>query len=174
MKALLALIVLAISGWAAEQDGIDPKDPPAFCGVPEKHHVIKQSSDPSRLQDGKARIYILWQGLRWRTWFGQCKVALNGSWVAVLSINSYTYIDVEPGKLRFCAAGSFGRNTLAPTWRSLMFLNATAGDTHYVECSPGGDELGAPEPTLSELDEKAGQKIVSKSRRVTFTIKKKE
>lgn len=173
MKALIALIVLTMSGWAAEKDGQDPTDPPAFCGVPQKHQVIKQTSDPGRLQDGKARIYIVWRGLRWRSWLGQCKVALNGSWVAVLSANSYTSVDVEPGKLRFCAAGAFGRKTISPTWRSLMFLNATAGDTHYVECSPGGDDLGASEPTISEWDQKSGQNMVSKSRQVTFTIKKK-
>jgi hypothetical protein len=112
--------------------------------------------------------------MRWRWWRSQCKVALNGSWVAVLTTNTYSSIDVSPGKLRFCSAGDFFRDEVAQTWRSLLFLHAKAGETHYLECHPGGDDAGALDPTLSELTESEGRKAIAQSRQVRFEPKRKE
>jgi hypothetical protein len=109
--------------------------------------------------------------MRWRWWKAQCKVALDGAWVAVLSPNTHSVVDVKPGKLRFCAAGNVLSREIGPTWRSLLFLHATAGETYYIECSPGGDNAGVGEPTLSEPEQRQGKKAISKHRRVTFESK---
>jgi len=167
MSLHLAILLLASSCQARSAE-LPAEEHPPFCGKPEKHQVIQdQRGEPAPFPKDKARVYLFWRGARWR-WLGvQCKVALNGKWVAVLSPNTYSAIDVEPGKLRFCAAG----NRLQPTWRSLLFLHARVGETYYIECSPGGDELGANDPTLSEPEPAEGMNTVSKSRLVTFDVK---
>jgi hypothetical protein len=163
----LGALLLALSGLAAALED-EASGQPHFCGNPEKHQVIdsRRRPEPGIIPKGKARIYMYWRGARWR-WLGvQCKVALHGSWVAVLSPNTFSMIDVEPGNLKFCGAS----NRMAPTWRSLLFLHATAGETYHVNCSPGGDQLGVSEPTLSEPEQAEGRKAVSGSRLVTFRL----
>ena len=170
------LLQASLSGRnKAESDSSSPGQP-AFCGPQDqKLEVIREpeGSRPPPLASGKARIHIFWRGSRFRIWKGaQCRVALNGAWVAALAKNTYSIIDVEPGKLRLCSSNdlTFG-DDMKPTWRSLMFLYASPGDSHFIECSPGGDTMGMTEPALSEVDEATGVKIVSKQQLVKFRVK---
>lgn len=170
-KSHVGVLLFALTGMAVAAGRSGPDEPPAFCGGVEKHRVVGQKMAPGPLPEGSARVYLFWKGMAWRWLRTQCKVALNGRWVAVLSPNTYSVIDVKPGRLRFCAAGAAMATYLAPTWRSLLFLHATAGETHYVECSPGGDDVGAGEPTLSEPEQTDAGKSVTKLRRVSFESK---
>lgn len=86
----------------------------------------------------------------WRWWRARCKVPLGGSCVAGLSPNPYSVLDVSPGMQKFCGAIMISKYAIAPTWRSLRSLHAEAGKNYYIECSPGLDDSGASEPTLSE------------------------
>lgn len=167
MNAYLGVLMIALSGLGATAEDQALRQPP-FCGNLQKHQVLRtQVSAPGVLAKNKARIYMYWRGARLR-WLGrQCKVALNGTWVAVLSPNTYSVIDAEEGNLKFCGAS----NVLSPTWRSLLFLHATGGETYFVECSPGGDAWGASDPTLSETEQEESWKAVSRLRVVTFRLK---
>lgn len=167
---ICVLLFAAVVGLARAEPGSgDPQ--PDFCGSPEKHRVVEENRGPQTLRDGNARVYIYWRGLRWRWWSAQCKVALNGSWVAILNPNTYSVLDVDPGTQKFCGAGVVTGHFMSPTWRSLLFLHAEAGKTYYIECSPGADDMGATEPTLSEPKPADGQAAISKCRRVTFQVK---
>ena len=163
--------------WGRNKAETDPvlSGQPAFCGPQDqKLEVIREPEGirPTPPASGKARIHIFWRGSRFRIWKGaQCRVALNGAWVAALAKHTYSIIDVEPGKLRMCSSNdlTFG-DDMKPTWRSLMFLYASPGDSHFIECSPGGDTMGMTEPALSEVDEATGVKIVSKQQLVKFRV----
>jgi len=95
-------------------------------------------------------------------------LAIDGKFVAALSKNTYTYVEINPGVQNLCAAGSSRR--ASP--KSVLVITVEAGKTYYFEGEPGGDLVGTMRTTLTQVSEENGKMAIQKSDYVTFTLKK--
>ena len=112
-----------------------------FCGSRQAKHKVakhKESFTPEPAA-GKSLLYFYWEGSRFRSWAGvRTKLALEGTYVAVLQKNTYAVVEVEPGLQKLCVSGKGKKSSI----NSLLFLTAEPGKTYFLEGSPGGDSLG--------------------------------
>ena len=169
--AVVAVMVLLPATVAAQAEKDSTTKDAAFCGpTKEKHRVVKHKEQLTpEPATGKVIVYFYWRGSGIRSWAGvQTKLGLDGKFVAVLSKNTYSFVQVDPGLQKFCVEGSMRKTSI----NSFLFLTAEPGKTYYLQGKPGGDAFGTHDPTLIEVSEEDGRKAVNKSQYVTFEVKK--
>lgn len=155
---LLRLATLAVLGCllvprvAAAQEPVD-------CGPKgDKHVVIKHKGDfpvPSPAA-GRAMVVVVTGGAFSKSY--QTKLAVNGTWRAVMNEKQYSFFEVDPGPLRLCWSQRGGKRD-----DNFLLVTARAGETYYIR--------GTTLKGISEMDPAEGRKFVQKKTYVTFEVR---
>src|SRR4051812_44021869 len=117
------------------------------------------ASAPSAPSD-KALVFFFWQGSNMRSWKGaHVRLAIDGEWKALVPAkNTYMWFEADPGSLELCNFGGAG----LPENHGHMTLSVQAGQTYFVEGSPGGDLIGQLRAAVRSVPESEGRPAIAK------------
>ena len=155
MNLRLVLVSALLSSVLAIASPLLPEEQPSFCGPRgEKYRIVKHKGEhpiPKPRPD-KALIYVIgW----WHAVGGGGEgVALNGKWVAKVGKRTYTYIEADPGLLKFCK--QHGKPS------PYLFLTVEGGKVYYLRISL---------PDLLQLENSEGERLLGKCQFVTMEPK---
>jgi hypothetical protein len=124
----------------------------------EKDRVVEHKDHPTPSPSaGKALVYVTIGGYFGKTYQG--KMAVNGTFRAVLEKNQYTFFEADPGVLKFHFEGKWAYDKA----EVYLVITAQADQTYYVSCESA---------SIQEVDVAEGKSLLAKRQYVTFEVQK--
>jgi hypothetical protein len=154
---LRACVAVALAVLVGRPVGLLAQEPISCGPYAEKHEIIKHKGSypvpaPSR---GKAMI-IIGLGKSFTKSYQQ-KLAVNGTWRAVLKESQYSFFEVDPGIVRLCWGGRLERRD-----DNYLLITAQPDQTYYIRGTLR---------SIVELDPAEGRKFIEKKTYVTYEVR---